>query len=87
MIILFFNIIFLICITILGIHQGFYLYEFNKILKNLKVLGENKDLKENKKNILEYNYNLAQLNYIFCVCFSTPMKKYFEKKIKFEYIE
>ena len=24
---------------------------------------------ENKKNILEYNYNLAQLNYIFCVCF------------------
>ena len=87
MIILFFNIIFLICITILVMHQGFYLYEFNKILKNLKVLGENKYLKENKKKIIDNKYNLSQNKYIFCVCFSTPMKKYFEKKIKFEYIE
>ena len=69
MIKIFFNIMFLVSIAILVIHQSFYYYQFNKILKKLKNLSEERNIREDRNLILEYNYNLAQLNYIFCVYF------------------
>ena len=81
MIKLFFNIMFLISISILVIHQSFYYYQFNKIL------SEEKNIREDRNLILEYNYNLAQLNYIFCVYFCGLLKKILYKKNNFEYVE
>lgn len=87
MIKLFFNIMFLVSIAILVIHQSFYYYQFNKILKKLKILSEEKNIREDRNLILEYNYNLAQLNYIFYVYFCGLMKKILYKKNNFEYVE
>ena len=87
MIKLFFNIMFLISISILVIHQSFYYYQFNKILKKLKILSEEKNIRKDRNLILEYNYNLAQLNYIFCVYFCGLLKKILYKKNNFEYVE
>ena len=81
MIKLFFNIMFLVSISILVIHQSFYYYQFNKIFK------KERNIREDRNLILEYNYNLAQLNYIFCVYFCGLMKKILYKKNNFEYVE
>ena len=87
MIKLFFNIMFLISISILVIHQSFYYYQFNKIFKKLKNLSEERNIREDRNLILEYNYNLAQLNYIFCVYFCGLFQKILYKKNNFEYVE
>ena len=87
MIKLFFNIMFLISISILVIHQSFYYYQFNKIFKKLKNLNEERNIREDRNLILEYNYNLSRLNYILCIYFSGIVKKILLKKNKFEYIE
>ena len=87
MIKLFFNIMFLVSISILVIHQIFYYYQFNKIFKKLKNLSEEINIREDRNLILEYNYNLAQLNYILCVYFCGLMKKILYKKNNFEYVE
>ena len=84
---LFFNIILVICIVILVTHQSFYLYKYNKILSRITFLLADEKIKEDRNLILEYNYNLAQLNYIFCVYFCGLLKKILYKKNNFEYVE
>ena len=55
--------------------------------KKLKNLSEERNIREDRNLILEYNYNLAQLNYIFCVYFCGLLQKILYKKNNFEYVE
>ena len=84
---LFFNIILVTCMVILVTHQSFYLYKYNKILSRITFLLADEKIKEDRNLILEYNYNLAQLNYIFCVYFCGLLQKILYKKNNFEYVE
>ena len=82
----FYKVIFLCLILMLLLNQIYYFFEFCYLRKNLKN-NKNDELKDNRRNILKYNYNLSRLNYIYFVKFSFLLKFCLKNKINFEYFE
>lgn len=82
----FYKVIFLCLILILLLNQIYYFFEFCYLRKNLKN-NKNDELKDNRRNILNYNYNLSRLNYIYFVKFSFLLKFCLKNKINFKYFE
>ncbi len=82
----FYKVIFLCLILMLLLNQIYYFFEFCYLRKNLKN-SKNDEFKDNRRNILKYNYNLSRLNYIYFVKFSFLLKFCLKNKINFEYFE
>lgn len=82
----FYKVIFLCLILMLLLNQIYYFFEFCYLRKNLKN-NKNDEFKDNRRNILNYNYNLSRLNYIYFVKFSFLLKFCLKNKINFKYFE
>lgn len=82
----FYKIVFLCLIFSAFLKEIYYFFEFCYLRKNLKNC-KNYKFKDNRKNILKYNYNLSKLNYIYFVKFSFLLKFCLKNKINFEYFE